>query len=236
MSSIAQLASKNKAKKSAPLVLPAIPVPQVNLLPPEVGAARKADVAKRWAVAAVVVAVLLSAAGWGLVQMGQSAATDRLNDAEAETVRLRNEQQRYAEVPQVLAQQDLLRATRSAAFATDVSWATYIGGALGVLPAGTALERVEASVTTPMNGEVPPVDVLDQPGIGQMTITGRSTTVPDAGALVGAMNSIQGLTEARVVSVTLVSDPDAGTFYRVVMTAQVNQDALRPNPFDDGED
>ncbi len=235
MSSIAQL-SKNKGKKSAQLTLPAVPVPQVNLLPPEVGDARKADVAKRWAVIAVIAAVVLSAAGWGVAQMGQSAADDKLSDAQAETAQLRAEQQRYAEVPQVLAQQDLLRATRDAAFATDVDWATYLGAALNVLPAGTSLEKIDANLTTPMTGEVGPVDSLDQAGIGQLTIVGRSSTVPDAGAVIAAMNSIQGLTESRVTSVEYVSDPDDGVFYRVTLTAQVNQDALRPSPFNDGED
>ncbi|MCL2091425.1 MAG: hypothetical protein FWH11_09450 [Micrococcales bacterium] len=233
--SIAQL-SKSKPKRSAPLVLPAVPVPQVNLLPPEVGAARKADVARRWAVVAVVVAVVLSAAGWGVAQMGQLAAADRLDQAQTETAQLQVEQRRYAEVPQVLGQQDVLRATRDAAFATDMEWATYLGGALGVLPDGTSLEKIEARLSTAMTGAVSPVDTLDQAGIGQLTITGRSPTVPDAGALVAAMSSIQGLTEARVTSVAYVSDPDDGVFYRVVMTAQVNEAASRPNPFDDGKD
>lgn len=235
MSSIAQLA-KSKGKKSAALVLPAAPVPQVNLLPPEVGDARKADVAKRWAVVAVVAAVVLSAVGWGVVQMGQSDATSKLNDAQAETAQLRTEQQRYAEVPQVLAQQGALRATRDTAFATDVDWATYLAGALNVLPDGATLESIDASLSTPMTGAVTPIDSLDPAGVGQLTMVGRSATVPDAGALIAAVNSIQGLTESRVTSVEYVSDPDDGVFYRVTLTAQVNEDALRPNPFDDGED
>ena len=232
MSAIAQLASKTKAKKSAPLVLPAVPVPQVNLLPPEVGDARKADVAKRWAVVAVVAAVAVSAGGWFFFQQQQSAAQDKLTAAEAETTQLRHEQQTYAEVPQILTQRDAVRATRSLAFTTDVDWPTYLSGVLGVLPEGTSLEKVEANVATPMSGEVSAVDTLDQPGIGQLKITARSTTVPDAGALVAAMSSIQGLTEARVASVTLVASPDGADFYRVVMTAQLNHDALRPDPFD----
>ncbi|MDR3068189.1 MAG: hypothetical protein LBU50_01620 [Cellulomonas sp.] len=233
--SIAQL-SKTKGKKSSQLVLPTVPVPQVNLLPPEVGDARKADVAKRWAVIAVIAAVALSAIGWGVVQIGQSTADGKLNDAQAATAQLRAEQQRYAEVPQVLAQQDVLQSTRDAAFATDVDWATYLAGALVVLPEGASMEMLEATLSSPMTGEVAPVDALDQAGIGQLTIVGRSLTVPDSGALIAAMNSIQGLTETRVTSVEYVSDPDDGVFYRVSLTAQVNQDALRPNPFSDGED
>ncbi len=235
MSSIAQLA-KSKGKKSAPLVLPAVPVPQVNLLPPEVGDARKADAAKRWAVVAVVVAVVLVAVGWGVVQMGQSAATDKLNQAQSETAQLRNEQQKYAEVPQIQAQQDALRATRDTAFATNVDWATYIGGTLGVLPQGSSLEKIVGTLSSSITGPVAPIDGLDQPGVGQVTITTRSLTVPDAGALIAAINSIKGLTEARVTAVELISDSDVGLFYRTTLTAQVNEDALRTNTFDDGED
>ncbi|MCL2466629.1 MAG: hypothetical protein FWF02_02050 [Micrococcales bacterium] len=235
MSAITQLAAKTRTKKAAPLVLPDVPVPQVNLLPPEVGAARKADTAKRWAVIAVVGALVLSAAAWGVLQIGYGDAKDKLREAQDQTSALRAEQARYAEVPQILAQQDQLRATRSSAFATDVDWKVYISGAVGVLPEGTALERIDGNVATLMSGEVNPVDGLSAPGIGQVKITARSNTVPDAGALVAAMNSIAGLSEARAESVTLVSDADS-TFYRIVVTAQLNQGALRPSPFDNGED
>ncbi|MCL2849796.1 MAG: hypothetical protein FWE61_07105 [Micrococcales bacterium] len=232
MSPIAQLANKTKGKKAAPLVLPAVPVPQVNLLPPEVGAARKADSAKRWAIIAVVGAVALSAAGWFAAHLNESAARDRLADARAETNQLTREQARYAEVPMIMLHQDALRASRDAVFATDVDWPVYIAGALALLPEGTHLERIDGSVATSMSGEVPAVDGLSPPGIGQVKITGRTTTVPDAGAFVAAVNSIQGLSEARMESVSLVTDLD-GMFYRVVLTAQLNESALRPSPFTD---
>ena len=231
MSPIAQLAARTKTKKAAPLVLPEIPVPQVNLLPPEVGAARKADTAKRWALIAVVGALALSAAAWGALQLGLADAKDKLREAESQTAALRADQARFAEVPQILAQQDVLKATRSTAFATDVDWQVYIDGLLAVLPQGTALERIEGNIATPMNGEVNPVDGLSAPGIGQVKMTGRSDTVPDAGALVAAINSVEGLSEARMESVALVTEAE-GTFYRIVMTAQLNPAALRPSPFE----
>jgi len=223
--------AKNKAKKSAPLVLPALPVPQVNLLPPEVYAAQKAGGIKRMAVIAVVVAVVVAGAGYFFATTRQSAAQNRLDDAQAQTRRLTAEQARYAEVPQILAQQETLRAGRSTAFAIDVDWPTYITGALAALPEATSLEEIQATMSTPMTGAVSPVDGLDAAGIGRLTITGRSLTVPDAGMLVATMNSIEGFSEARVQVVELISSADAGVFYRTVMTVQLNAAAMRPDPF-----
>ncbi|MCL2454185.1 MAG: fimbrial assembly protein [Micrococcales bacterium] len=228
--------SKSKKGKGAgSLVLPSMPVPQVNLLPPDVYAARKVDGIKRGAVAAVIAAALVVAAGYGLALWAQNEATSRLTDAQAQTARLISEQARYAEVPQVLAQQSSLRATRTVAFSTDVSWPLYISGMLAVLPENTGIERIQAGLSTPLTAPVSALDALGEAGIGQLTITARSLTVPDAGALVKALSSVQGFSDARASSVDIVDDADDGVFYRITLTVQLTADAMRDDPFGDGE-
>ena len=95
------LADPPRTKKGPQTVLGGLP--QVNLLPPEVRAARGLRNLKRWLAMALVLVLVLCAAVFALAKFTKMAADDDLASAQSETQRLQKEQQKYAEVPRVLS-------------------------------------------------------------------------------------------------------------------------------------
>ena len=103
------------------------PLPQVNLLPPEVKAARGLTRVKRWLAIAVVVALVLAAGMVAKAVMDQKAADAELALAEDDTVRLLSVQERYAEVPPVVGALARARNAREVAMSTEIYTSLFVG-------------------------------------------------------------------------------------------------------------
>lgn len=216
--------------------LPAHPIPQVDLLPPEVFTSRKVDAVKRATITSLIVSALLVAGGYGFALLQRSIANSHLAAETVTTERLLAEQEKYAEVPRILNQQQLIVGTRTEAFTSDVDWPVYFDAVVAAMPQDTQVAAIEVASGTALTGAVPALDTLVEAGVGQMKITARSTTVPDAGEIVTALSEIQGFADVRASSVAVTEDSDEGTYYSVVLTVQLNADAIRTDRFADGED
>ena len=205
-------------------------LPQVNLLPPEVRAARGLRVTKRWLLISLVVTIGLCVGAFGMALISGATAAGELAEAQDETLRLENEAAKYAEVPQVLNALEQARSARSIGMSTEVQWRPYLDALTNVLPANVRIENISATGATPMVAPAPPTDPLQKPSVGQLAITAHSVTVPDTAAWVDSLNSIPGFGDAWVSSATVTED-DSGTYYTVSATVQLT-DATYSHRFD----
>lgn len=201
--------------------------PQVNLLPPEVGAARGLRRLKQWLLVGVLL-VVLACAGIYVLAVGQSASAQAdLTTAQAETTRLQTEQQSYSDLTAVRRQLSEATQARTLAMAPDVRWTAYLDAIGAVLPAGASIDSFTVTETSPLTGATgtTSADPLQAPSLGQIAFTARSTTLPVAADWIDALNGVPGLADAWVSDSTLTSG-DTGTYYAITATVQVNSSAL----------
>ena len=201
--------------KSPSIAAPAMP--QVNLLPPEIRAARGLRVVKRWLVLTLVLVLVLCAMGFAGSLFARSAAANDLTQARAETSRLQLEQQKYAEVPQVLNALQAATSARALGMSTEVQWKAYLAATAAVLPQGVSIDSLVVTGATTMTPAAPAASPLQGPSVGEIQFTARSQTVPDTAALIDALNSVPGFADAFVTSTTVASNT-ALTYYTVDAT------------------
>lgn len=200
-------------------------LPQVNLLPPEVRAARGLRTVKRWLGISLILTVVLCLAAFGLALVSGASAASELLDAQNETTRLQQEQQKYAEVPQVLGALDQAETARKLGMSTEVEWKKYLDALTSVLPANTNIDTFTVSGATPSTPAAAAADPLQGSSVGQIQFTGRATTVPDTAAWIDALNSIPGFSGAWVTTVAVTEDEHSGTYYAVTGTVQYTEAA-----------
>lgn len=215
------LADPPRAKKGPQTVMGGLP--QVNLLPPEVRAARGLRSLKRWLAMALVVVLVLCAAVFALAKFAKVAADDELSTAQAETQRLQTEQQKYAEVPRVLGALQNATAARALGMSTDVSWASYYAAVTAVLPTDVSIDSLamtsqSASGTAATATAANP---LQAASVAQIQFIGRSTTVPNTAAWLDALNGVPGFADAWASSATITQSQNKTTYYNVTVTVQV---------------
>lgn len=216
------LADPPRAKKGAQTVVGGLP--QVNLLPPEVRAARGLRNLKRWLAIALVLVLVLCTAVFALAKLSQVAADNELTAAQAETQRLQKEQQKYAEVPRVLGALQNATTARTLGMATDVSWASYYAAVTAVLPPDVSISSLVVT-TQNSSGAAPAANPLQVPSVGQIQFTGRSTTVPNTAAWLDALNGIPGFANAWASNAAISQSQNKTIYYNVSVTVQVTPEA-----------
>ncbi|WP_199721559.1 PilN domain-containing protein [Cellulomonas rhizosphaerae] len=203
-------------------------LPQVNLLPPEVWAARGLRRTKRMLAFVLLGTLALCALAWMFSLFDAGQAQSDLDAAEADTARVQAQlhDPKYAEVPLVLGALDANRTALPMAMATDVDWSAYVNAIAAVLPEGASIDAFTVTYATPMSGPVDPTDPLQGPSLGQIAFTGRSVTVPDTAAWLKALNSVPGFEDAWLDSAAVTGDEDNGEYYAFSSTVQVSDEAL----------
>jgi Tfp pilus assembly protein PilN len=205
-------------------------LPQVNLLPPEVRAARGLRQTQRLLALALVVVLAACVAVFGLSLVARGSASSDVVQAQSETSRLQAEQSKYAEVPAVLGMLDQIESARTIGMSTDVQWKTYIDAIAAVLPANVSIQSLSVTQASPMIAAPGPTNPLQSASIGQILLSGRSSTVPDAAAWIEALDSVPGFADAAVYSVAVTED-ESGVYYTVSSSVQVT-DAVYSHRFD----
>ena len=212
-----------KPKNGGPTLI-GVSLPQVNLLPPEVRAKRGLKVLKRWLGVSLLATLVLCVLAYGASLMSAAAAQSDLATAQVDTTRLQTEQQKYAEVPQVLSALASAKAARTLGMSTEVQWKSYLDAITAVLPAGVSLESITVTGATPMTAAPAPASVLDKPSVGQIQFSGRIDTVPNTAAWIDALNGVPGFSGAWV-SATAITETDKLVYYTVTSTVQVTDAA-----------
>jgi hypothetical protein len=200
-------------------------LPQVNLLPPEVAAARNLSRIKAWLGVALLMTVVLAAAGFGAALLDGNAAAAELKTAQRDGARQQADQAKYAEVPKVLGALADAKAARLVGMSTEVAWTGYLNAISATLPPNVSIDEVTIIGATPM--VAPPVSAtaLQAPSLYTITFAARSMTIPDSAAWADALNSVPGFADSWVSSVTVTAQGTT-TYYQVAGTVQVNNVAL----------
>lgn len=199
-------------------------LPQVNLLPPEIRAARGLRVVKRWLGLSLVLVVLLLGGAFGFSVLELGLAQSSLTEAQAETARLQVEEAKYAEVPAVLTAVETIKAARELGMSTEIDWRPYLDAITAVLPPGVSIESFNFSGATPMQVAPVPASPLDAPAVGSIQFSGRSVTLPDTAAWIVALNSVPGFSDAWVTAAAITGE-DGEAYYQIESSVQVLESA-----------
>jgi Tfp pilus assembly protein PilN len=182
------------------------PIPRVNLLPPEVVEARSFRRLQRQLAGVVAAVVLLGAAAGVWAQQGVLSAQSDLNDTQAATTQLQQQQAKFAEVPKALAELDSARVAREGAMSTDVLWYRFLGDLALNTPANTDLSSVAITMTGSTSGSASGsgtgsgVGTAASAGLGQVTVTGNATRFRDVAAWLDAVTLVHGLASPSLQS------------------------------------
>ncbi len=214
--------SRGRSPRSQSLLAPALP--QVNLLPPEVRAARGLARTKRWLVVALLVTVLVCAGLVFKAMLDQQAAADELEAAKADTARLQAEQARYAEVPVVLGQLRRAESARELAMATEILWWPYVDAIAARTPPTARIEAIKVIGSSVWAGQFAPTDVLAPTGAASIALTGQTVSLPDVYAWQRSLEDIPGVAEVVMTQAALV-DGTTMLKYNVSATITLSADA-----------
>lgn len=214
------------------LAAPALP--QVNLLPPEITAARGLTRVKRWLVFLILVSMVGAVGLVALAMMTQAAAEAELAVHEQRTEELLSEQLKYAEVPVVLGALDQASAARRVGMSTEVLWRQYFAAIAATTPEGVRIETLQVAGGTPMQLPPDPADALSAPAVATVTFTAQSATLPDTEAWVVSLATIPGFADAWFTT-HAIAERDGVVFYDVIATVQVNERAFALRFADDEE-
>jgi Tfp pilus assembly protein PilN len=200
-------------------------LPQVNLLPPEVRAARGLVRVKQWLGLLLVVVLLLLVAGLGAAFLARQSADSEIVDAQAEATLLRTEEAKYAEVPQVVNNLRRSEDARALGMATEVLWKGYLDAIAAVLPPNVSIETFTVTQETAAQVAASAPDALAAPGVGSISFTSTALTLPDSAAWLDALDSVPGFYAATSSTESLgtVGTIDA---YSVTSTVLVDESAF----------
>jgi len=202
--------------------LGAPPLPQVNLLPPEVRASRRLGRTKAWLGVGILLVVLLIGGGYVLAALARADAAAELADAEAEAQRLVSEQAQYAEVPRIKAQIGRGKEARLAATATEVFWTDYVRAIQAVLPAEVRITELTTQMPGPGDEGMPSGSPLDMPNIGTVAFMAEARALPDMAAWMDGLNSIPGFGSATYSTATLTDD-EGVAIYEIAVEIRVDE-------------
>lgn len=204
----------------------AVPVnPQVNLLPPDVAAARGLRTVQRWTVLSILAALLVVGLLYAVSMFQLVDARGELDAAQLRGTQLQGQIAEYAEVPQVLNELERAEQARTLAASTEVLWRPQLDALRAALPAGATVRTLTVAGATPVVPAIAPVDPLQPQGYGQIAFTASTATVPDSTAWVDALRAVPGLADPRIQSV-VAETGDAGVTYTVTGVVQYDEKAL----------
>src|SRR5690625_5223046 len=114
-----------------------------NLLPPEPYLRRDARRLRSWLVLPVGVVLPLTVVGILWATGEETAAEDRLQEAQDANERMRAEEATYWEVPVVLAELENAESAETVAMWREILWEPYALELLDILPEDVSIERYE---------------------------------------------------------------------------------------------
>ncbi len=184
-------------------------VPRVNLLPPEILDARRFRRTQQVLAGVLAATVLVAGAvtAWAAHEVG--VAQDDLQVVTARTSALRGQEQRYAEVPKVLAQVDAATAARQSALGDDVLWYRFLDDLAVAKPPNVWL----GSVTISQNSGVGPTtsDALTPSNRGTVTFSGSALRFPDVASWLTQVGAVHGLDASRLQTAARGGDVSGAT-------------------------
>ena len=187
-------------------------VARVDLLPAEIGEARRFKRLQRGLAAALLGVVALSGAAYVITAGHVTSAEEALAAEQAKTPALLAEQQPYAEAPKVIEQVEAVARMQMEAAAYDVAWYGYLDALATRAPAGLDLTTLSFVITPPAVGGAPVTDPLAVPGIGTLEVTGKTRSQDKVATWMEQLATVPGITSPALSSSTLETESGVITF------------------------
>jgi len=199
----------------------AVGPPQVNLLPPEVRAARAFGSVRRLLIFAMLASAFVAVGVAVFATLQVSAAQKALEDEQNRTQLLLAQQAQFSEVPKVL--KALREATEAREFGmrTDVLWADYLRAIATVMPDDVSIDRLTVETEAPLQSLAPTQNPLVDNGVARITFSTRSATIPDTSAWLDALESLPGFRDAFFTKHPL-TERDGSIHYEVESTIELD--------------
>ena len=214
-----------------PATVKAPALPQVNLLPPEVGERRTRSRLMRIAGVFVVVFIIFLAAGFLLVDNLRRSAEDELAYEQQKMTALNTEIAQYRFVQDLKAELTAAEEARGFVGNTDVVRAEVASYLLGAMPEGTVLTEYTMGITTFENAAGDSNAAFARPGVGTITFTANSPTFMAANDVELLLESYAAFSQVRVVGVSNVAlegaeEGEEAAGYDLTGTIQVTYDVF----------
>lgn len=216
--------TKSSVKPTGPLA-GAPSLPQVNLLPPEIRAARGLVHTKRWLGISLAAVILVVGLVYAFALYSRGVAERELVAEQLETSRLQEETAQYAEVPRVLNNIERATAARTLGTSTEVLWKPYIDAITAVLPPNTSIDTFAVAQAAPWLEVAGSQDPLVPTGVATITFSARAVTLPDSAAWLDALDSIPNFAHPTISSAS-VTALDGPPYYAISSTVQVETSAV----------
>lgn len=189
-------------------------LPQVNLLPESVRAARGFKRIGRWlAIYGLVVLVVLV----GVFALAWSTHQDAKSELAAEQHRsevLVLEQAKYSHVPKVLAEVENTENALWYAMSTEVLWRPYFRAIAATAPEDVSFDTISYTGGSPLEPPTVTTPWHQEMRVGAVTFVARSLTVPDTATWIENLEAVPGFTRAWFSDAT-ISAVEEDTFYIV---------------------
>lgn len=181
-----------------------IPVISANLLPPEIVAARRTRKVRRTVLAAMLVVVVALAGWYGAAGLQVSAAQDDLEVAQAEVLRLQQQQKEYSDLITAQNQLRSIGSELSGLMADDLSWSSLLSSLRASAPAGVKITGVNGALNTAGaadSAESLPRTSTDQL-IGTLTLNGEGPDNKAVARYVDALADVRGVERGLLTDAT----------------------------------
>jgi Tfp pilus assembly protein PilN len=174
-----------------------VALPRVNLLPPEIGAARRLRKLQVGLGAGVGASVLVVGALVLAAAAQVSDAQDDLDTSKAQGTALQAESNKYAEVPAVYAAVDAKEAQLSLAMGKEIRWSYFLNDLSLITPGKVWLTTLTVAENVDPAPVAAPAPVAGAPaaptGIGTVTVSGNGLQHNDVAAWLRALAGQEGL-------------------------------------------
>lgn len=219
--------TRPSSRRATGTTLPIGTTLQVNLLPAEIVAARGVKSLKRMLAFVVLGFAALLALVVVYAGLRVDAAADSLAEEQSRTSRLLAEQARYREVTVVTERLGLTQLAYLFTSTTEVSWSDYLGYISATVPDDVTISQLAVTAASPVAGGPAEEEPLVTNGLGTITFTAVSPTIPDATAWSRSLAAVPGLVDPRVGSAILKEPQGGGTAkYETVVTVRLDEGAL----------
>lgn len=175
----------------------------VNLLPPEVLAARRVRVIRKLILSGVGVIVLIAALAYGYAYWQVHTASNQLAAAEAQTAQLQHSQLKYSPVLALQAETSHIKDELAGVTSANVDLPILVAKVIALSPNPSQLTKVDVEVTAaaPATSAVSSasgsgsLDTSGRTHIGTVTITGTSRSMVQVSRYVHRLDLVPGVVE-----------------------------------------
>jgi hypothetical protein len=219
------------APKGPQLVLGA--PPRVDLLPPEVKAARRGQSIRRGLVIGIVGVVAIGIAAYAASAIQLTAAEATLASAQKTTADLRAQQLEFLPARGVKLKIITVEHGEQVGVSTEIKWKTYLNLVEKSLPNNAKITTFAADATTPVEEPSLPTNPLQGARIATIVFTAESDTLPDIEKWLQGLATLPGFADANPDSVTRTDGEPFVATITMHITPEAYSGRLQPPPADD---